>query len=143
MQIHIPHFLLVEDNMSHAELVRESMVMNRFANQLDCVETAEDALVYLEDWVKTESEDRQLIILLDLKLPYMSGIEFLRKIKSHPKYRPIPVVILTTSDAESDRIEAYEAYANSYLNKPLEFDKFQGMVQQLGLYWGIVNAQTH
>ena len=140
MKVQIPHFLLVEDNEAHAELVRESMEINRFANRLDHVETAEEALVYLNNWVNDVAELRHLIILLDLKLPGMSGIDFLKKIKGDPKLRPTPVVILTTSDAESDRIAAYQAYANSYLMKPLEFDKFQGMVQQLGLYWGIVNT---
>ncbi len=138
--IQIPHFLLIEDNEAHAELVRESMDMHRFANQLDHVETAEEGLDFLEKWVSASNEFRNLIVLLDLKLPGMDGIAFLKETKSHPKFRSIPIVILTTSESERDRMDAYEAYANSYLTKPLEFEKFQGLVQQLGLYWGIINT---
>lgn len=140
MTIQIPHFLLIEDNDAHAELVRESMTMHRFANKLDHVLTAEDGLKFIETWVAEHGDAGKLIVLLDLKLPGMDGIEFLREIKSHPKFRAIPTVILTTSDSDRDRQNAYAAYANSYLIKPLEFEKFQGLVQQLGLYWGIVNC---
>lgn len=129
------HFLLIEDDDSHAELIRLSMEDNHIANTLDRVGDGAQALRYLRREPPFESASRPGVILLDLKLPRLDGHQVLEQIKSDETLRTIPVVVLTTSDAEADRHRAYSSHANSYLVKPVDFDKFHAMVRDLQLYW--------
>ncbi len=130
--------LLVEDNLAHAELVLRSFEDHCVANQIYHVADGEAALDYL--WRRGNFADpadspRPHVILLDLRLPKLDGLEVLKKIKSAPDFETIPVIILTTSAAERDVVKAYEARANSYLVKPVDFDKFTKLMEELGFYW--------
>ena len=134
------HFLLVEDDDSHAKLTLRSLRSNRVANTVDRVADGAQAMQYLRRESAFVDRPRPDVILLDLKLPKLDGHEVLQRVKEDPALRDIPVVILTTSDAETDRARAYLHHANSYLVKPVDFEKFRQMVQELCLYWGIWNA---
>jgi CheY-like chemotaxis protein len=136
------HFLLVEDDDSHAELVRRNLAKERVENSLDRVVDGEQAMRYLRQEAPFEQAARPDVILLDLKLPKVDGHEVLRTIKSDPDLRPIPVVVLTTSDAEADREQAYALNANSYLVKPIDFEQFRRIVKDLSLYWGVWNRRS-
>jgi len=130
--------LLVEDNADHAELVRrnleDAVVVNRFQH----VEDGEAALDYLYGrgaYTDHQRYPRPHLILLDLRLPRIDGLEVLKQIKHDPNLHTIPVVILTTSDAERDMALAYEHNANSYLTKPVDFGRFSVLLKDLGFYW--------
>jgi CheY-like chemotaxis protein len=135
-------FLLVEDDDDHAQLVIRSLENNRVSNGITRVKDGVEALDFLFQRGKYKNQVLPDIILLDLKLPKMDGHEVLRKIKSDPRLKVIPVVILTTSAAESDKAMAYGEHANSYLVKPLDFDSFRKMAEELNLYWGVLNQPS-
>lgn len=128
--------LLIEDNEDHAELVKRSFEDNAVANKLIHIKDGGEAEKYLFE--NNEMKDRRNypnLILLDLRLPKIDGLDILKKIKTDEKLKNIPVVVLTSSHAEKDLITAYTNYANSYLVKPLDFSKFTGMMKDLGFYW--------
>jgi CheY-like chemotaxis protein len=135
-------FLLVEDDEDHAQLVIRSLENNRVTNGIYHVKDGAEALDFLFRRGKYQSQSLPDIILLDLKLPKVDGHEVLRQVKSDPQLKVIPIVVLTTSAAESDRATAYEEHANSYLVKPLDFNSFRKMAEELNLYWGVWN-QPH
>lgn len=130
--------LLVEDNPDHAELVLRSFEEHRVANRIFHVQDGEAALDYLfrkgiyED---PNSSPRPHVILLDLRLPKIDGLEVLKEIKSSNVLQDIPVVALTTSESEQDMAGAYRRHVNSYLVKPVDFDKFSKLMDDLGFYW--------
>lgn len=132
-------FLLIEDDPDHAHLIRRSLENNRVANQVEHVKNGAEALEYLFHQGIYKDKSLPDVILLDLKLPKVDGHEVLRRIKNDEQLKVIPVVILTTSAAETDREKAYKEYANSYLVKPLDFNSFKKMADELNLYWGIWN----
>lgn len=130
--------LLVEDNLDHAELVIRNLEDFKVANRVSHVEDGEAALDYLHG--KGEYADRKRfpmphLMLLDLRLPKVDGLQVLKEIKSNEKLLALPVVVLTTSDAERDMAIAYEYHANSYLTKPVDFNDFSQMLGDLGFYW--------
>ncbi len=130
--------LLVEDNRDHAELVMRTMEDFQVANSIIHVEDGEVALNYL--YGRDIYADRTIfpvphLILLDLRLPKVDGLDVLRDIKGDETLRSLPVVILTTSDAERDMAMAYEYHANSYVTKPVNFDDFSKLLKDLGFYW--------
>lgn len=130
--------LLVEDNPDHAELVMRSFKNHRMANMLYHVTDGEEALDYLfrrGAYADPEKSPGPHVILLDLRLPRMDGLEVLREIKSSDKLAKIPVVILSTSGTEQDTAKAYEYSANSYVLKPLDFQAFAQLMDELGFYW--------
>ncbi len=130
--------LLVEDNPSHAELVVRSFEEYHIVNDLYHVPDGEAALNYLyqrEEFADPETSPRPDVILLDLRLPKIDGLEVLETVKSSDELKAIPVVVLTTSNAERDVARAYDHHVNSYLVKPLEFPEFAEMMRDLGLYW--------
>ena len=130
--------LLVEDNEDHAELVQRSFEDNRVANKIYWVKDGEEALDYLfrrGAYVDTASSPRPNLILLDLRLPKVDGIEVLKTVKTDEKLKMIPVVVLTSSESEKDICKVYDFHANSYLVKPLDFGKFTNLMQDLGFYW--------
>ena len=130
--------LLVEDNPDHAELVKRNLEEFQVANHIYHVEDGEAALDYVyrrntySDQVKFPRPD---LILLDLRLPRIDGLEVLKQIKCDLTLQAIPVVVLTTSDAEKDLAQAYEYHANSYVTKPVNFDNFSRLLRDLGYYW--------
>lgn len=129
--------LLVEDDPAHAEIVRRNLEGFRVGNHLEHVTDGQSALDYLYGKGKwTDSNpSRPHIILLDLRLPKVDGLEVLRIIKEDPNLNSIPVVILTTSAAEADMTKAYAHHVNSYLVKPLDLNQFVDLVGSLGYYW--------
>lgn len=130
--------LLVEDNLDHAELIARSFEDHRVANKLFHVTDGEAALDYLfrrEDYADPEKSPTPHVILLDLRLPKIDGQEVLRQIKASNELKQVPVVVLTTSEAEKDVHSAYKNGANSYLAKPVDFDKFTQLMDDLGFYW--------
>jgi CheY-like chemotaxis protein len=138
--------LLVEDDPAHAEIVRRNFESFRVANRLMHVRDGQAALDYLYrhgDYSNPERAPRPGLILLDLRLPKVDGIEVLRTLKSDAGLSPIPVVVLTTSAAETDLVRAYENHANSYLVKPVEFPQFVQMMEALGYYWLVWNAHPY
>lgn len=130
-------FLLVEDDDAHAELVERALRGNRVGNVLDRARDGEEALRRLRREPPHEDAPLPDVVLLDLKLPKVGGHEVLAAIKSDPALRHLPVVVLTTSAAERDRAAAHEAHVNSYLVKPVDFERFRQMVSDLSLYWGV------
>jgi CheY-like chemotaxis protein len=130
-------FLLVEDDDDHAEIVLRSLEKNRVANTVHRVADGEEAVKYLRGEGSYAGRPRPDVVLLDLRLPKLDGHEVLKIIKTDPQLLTIPVVVLTTSDAESDRARAYEHHANSYIVKPVDFAQFRQMVSDLSLYWGV------
>ena len=130
--------LLVEDNPAHAELVRRSLGGHPILNKIFHVSNGELALDYLfrrGAYLDPAQSPRPHLILLDLRLPRIDGLEVLKEIKTTPGLKKIPVVILTTSAAEQDVINAYEQHVNSYLVKPLNFENFTRLMNNLGFYW--------
>lgn len=130
--------LLVEDNPAHAELVQRSLENHRVANRIYHVADGKAALAYLfrqGSYADEARSPRPHMILLDLRLPKIGGLEVLRQIKTSEEIKHIPVVILTTSAAELDMVRAYEHNANGYVVKPLDFDKFRQLMDELGYFW--------
>jgi two-component system, response regulator len=138
--------LLVEDNPDDAELVMMALEQNK--NIAECkIHFAKDGIEALQYLFDPEDEDPTLInrphlILLDLKLPRINGLEVLRRIKSHPEAKKIPIVILTSSNEEKDIVESYHFGANSYIRKPVDFNQFTEAVNQIGLYGLVLNMQS-
>ena len=130
--------LLVEDNPAHAELVLRSFEDHRVANTIVHLSDGESALDYLfrrGPFADPEESPRPHVILLDLRLPRMDGLEVLKEIRSSDDLHTLPVVILTTSEAERDVAMAYEQHTNSYVVKPLDFEGFTALMEDLGFYW--------
>ncbi len=134
--------LMVEDNPNDAELALRSLKKNNITNSVVHVTDGEEALDFLfargkfahrtlENWPK--------VVLLDLKLPKVDGLELLRAMRADPRTKLIPVVVLTTSREESDIVESYRLGVNSYIVKPVDFDKFTEAVKDMGLYWLLLN----
>ncbi len=132
------NILLVEDNPDHAELVLRSFEQHEIPNTIYQAHNGEEALDYLfrrGQYTDPQSAPFPKVILLDLRLPRINGLEVLKEIKNDKELRKIPVVILTTSEAEQDIAKAYEYHANSYLVKPINFTKFANLMEELGFYW--------
>jgi CheY-like chemotaxis protein len=130
--------LFIEDNEDHAELVRRNMSDHRVANEIRHVADGAAALDYLHrrgEYADPESSPRPHVVLLDLRLPKVDGLEVLRQIQEDEDLRRIPVVVLTTSEKETDIAKAYDYNANAYLVKPVDFSKFSDLLRDLGFFW--------
>ncbi len=134
--------LLVEDNPHDAELTLRVLKKHNLTNRLVWVKDGAEAL----DFIFGSSDDPAVplnqpprVVLLDLKLPKLDGHEVLRRLKADPRTRTIPVVVLTSSHEETDIVRSYQLGVNSYIVKPVDFDNFAGAVQQLGMYWVLLN----
>jgi two-component system response regulator len=135
------HILLVEDNPDDVELTIHALKRNNIVNTVEIVRDGQEALDYLFYTGKYTNSTHSLpsIILLDLKLPKVDGIDILRKIKLDRKRKLIPVVVLTSSKEERDVIDSYDLGVNSYIRKPVDFDQFVDTVKQIGFYWLLIN----
>jgi len=134
--------LLVEDNPTDAELAIRALKKNNFANNLVWVKDGAEALDFLfatGAYSECQAGNGPKVILLDLRLPKVDGMEVLRRIKEDERTRTIPVVVLTSSKEDRDVAESYQLGVNSYISKPVEFDAFAKVVAELGLYWLLVN----
>jgi hypothetical protein len=129
--------LLVEDNPVDLDLTMRAFKSQKLDNPVLTARDGEEALAYIETWEK--GEPRPVVILLDLKMPKVNGLEVLKVLKSHPAFKTIPVVVLTTSSETSDVREAYQLGANSYIVKPVDFEKFLDVAKQIDLYWRVLN----
>lgn len=130
--------LLVEDNPDDEALTRRAFERSTVANDLQVVRDGQEALDHLFG-EGASSRPTPALILLDLKLPKVDGLEVLKQIRVHERTRLIPVVILTSSVEETDLVAVYSSGANSYVRKPVDFEEFSESVRQLGLYWLVVN----
>lgn len=134
--------LIVEDNPNDAEMALRALKKNKLTNNVLVVEDGEEALNFIfrkGKYSERNNESSPKMILLDLKLPKVDGLEVLREIKSNPETKVTPVIVLTSSKEESDIVESYKLGVNSYIVKPVDFDKFVDAVRDLGLYWLLLN----
>jgi len=134
--------LMVEDNLYDEELALHALRNHNLANHIQVVHDGAEALDYVFctcNYAHRSIEDAPKLILLDLKLPKVDGLEVLKRIKSDPRTKSIPVVMLTSSSQERDIIESYELGVNSYIVKPVDFEQFSQAVQQIGFYWLLLN----
>lgn len=142
--MHAIEILLVEDNPHDAEMALRALKKNNLTNNVLVVGDGAEALDYLYSrgkYAGNGGNPRPRIILLDLKLPKVDGKEVLRTIKNDPEKKVIPVIVLTSSAEERDIFESYQLGVNSYIIKPVDFDKFVDSVRELGLYWLLLNTQ--
>ncbi len=135
----MPHsILLVEDNPMDVDLTQRAFNKRHLINALDVARDGEEALEWIAKW--DAGAPRPMVILLDLNLPKVSGLEVLRAFKSHPLYKTIPVVVLTTSKLDADVNGTYASGANSYIVKPVSFEKFMEVAAQIEVYWLMLNT---
>ena len=137
--VHDVEILLVEDNPADAELTLRALRKNNLTNRVHVARDGEEALAYLFGNETNPAQALPRVVLLDLKLPKVDGIEVLARIKSDPRTRRLPVVVLTSSREEPDIARCYELGVNSYIVKPVGFEKFVPAVTQAGLYWLLLN----
>ena len=134
--------LLVEDNPDDVKLTLRALAKSRIANEVVVVRDGVEALEFLNCSGKFSDRNPDVlpqVVLLDLKMPRMDGLEFLQRLRSTERTRLLPVVVLTTSSEDRDRVESYKLGANSYVRKPVDFKQFVEAVQHLGLYWLVLN----
>jgi two-component system response regulator len=134
--------LLIEDNPRDAEMAMRALKKNNLANRLVWVKDGAEAIDYIFGRAEAPgvfSSSRPKLVLLDLKLPKVDGLEILERLKRDPRTCNIPVVVLTSSREESDIVRSYQAGVNSYIVKPVNFEKFTESVKQLGMYWLLLN----
>ena len=134
--------ILIEDNPDDVELTLDALKVHKLANRVKVLRDGAEALEYIFCTGQYADRDicvRPKVILLDLKLPKVDGIEVLRRIRSHERTKTLPVVVLTSSNEQKDRIDSYELGVNSYIVKPVEFDNFAQAVADIGFYWVLLN----
>jgi len=135
--------LLIEDNAADVELTQRAFEVDHLANRIEIVRDGAEALDFLfcRGAYGNRSFDRPpRLVLMDLKLPKVDGLEVLRQVKDDPRTKAIPIIVMTSSTEENDLVRSYHYGANSYIQKPVDFGDFQKIVKTLGLYWLLVNA---
>jgi len=132
-----PPILLVEDNPVDIDLTLRAFARRKLANSVLVARDGEEALAWIPRW--EAGETKPAVILLDLNIPRIDGLTVLKALKTHPEFRDIPIVVLTTSKEDRDISKAYELGANSYIVKPVDFDNFMDVAQQIELYWCVYN----
>ena len=134
--------LLVEDSPDDVELTLHALQEGNLANRIQVARDGAEALEFLfgtGEYAGRRAEDTPKLVLLDLKMPKVDGLEVLRRVKSDPRTKTVPVVVLTSSEEERDIVESYQLGVNSYVTKPVDFEQFTEAVRQLGLYWMLFN----
>lgn len=134
--------LLVEDNPDDLELALFALNKNNFANKIHVARDGEEALDFL--FCRAQHGGRSFeqpprVVLLDLKLPKVDGLEVLRALKNDPRTKAVPVVVMTSSKQQRDMVEGYQLGVNSYIQKPIDFSEFREIIKQLGYYWLVIN----
>ncbi len=135
-----PPILLVEDNPVDLDLTLRAFARKRLANPVEIARDGEEALAFMARW--DAGEALPVVILLDVKLPRVNGLEVLRQLKAHERFRRIPVVMLTSSAEDSDLRTAYDLGVNSYIVKPVDFSKFVDVAEQIEVYWCVFNRKA-
>lgn len=137
----LKRILLVEDNANDIELAFAALEENHLANEVIVARDGEEALdyIYRRGIYKLRAEGHPAVVLLDLKLPKVDGLEVLKQLKSDPDTRTIPVVMMTSSREEKDLVTSYGSGVNAYVVKPMDFGEFVSAIKELGLFWGVVN----
>jgi CheY-like chemotaxis protein len=137
----LKRILLVEDSANDIELILAALAENKLANEVVVVRDGEEALDYLyrRGIFQLRMEGHPVVVLLDLKLPKIDGLEVLAQLKSDPELRVIPVVMLTSSREEQDLIRSYNLGTNAYVVKPVDFHEFVDAIKNMGLFWAVVN----
>ena len=133
--------LLIEDNPMDVDLTLRAFKRRRVTNVIHVARDGEEALAWIARW--EAGEPWPAVILLDLKLPKVDGLDVLRQLKQHPTLRVIPVVVLTTSGEGGDIMAAYQLGVNSYIVKPVEFEKFMDVSEKIDLYWTVINKRSY
>ena len=141
-ELHKVEILLVEDNSQDIELALYALRRENLANHIEVARDGEEALDFL--FCRGRHSGRNMdeqprLVLLDLKLPKVDGLEVLRQIKGDPRTKAIPIVIMTSSREETDMVQGYKLGVNAYIQKPVDFDQFRQIVNQIGLFWLVVN----
>jgi two-component system, response regulator len=134
--------LLVEDNPDDIDLTLYALRRNNLANAVHIVRDGEEALDFLfcrGNYSERRFDDPPKVVLLDLKLPKVDGLEVLRSLKGDKRTRAVPIVVMTSSKEQRDMIDGYQLGVNSYIQKPVDFDEFRDLIKQLGFYWLVVN----
>ena len=134
--------LLVEDNQEDMELTLHALTKENLANHIHVARDGEEALEFLNGNAES-GRSLPKLVLLDLKLPKIDGMQVLKQIKSDPRTKTVPVVILTSSKEERDLCNGYQLGANSYIQKPVDFEQFRETVTRAGLYWLLINQPMH
>ncbi len=129
--------LLIEDNPMDVDLTRRAFSRRNVINTIEVARDGEEAIGYIRRW--ESGETWPVVILLDINLPKVNGLEVLRELKTHPMLQKIPVIVLTSSAEDRDIQRAYELGANSYIVKPVDFEKFIDVAAQIDLYWNVIN----
>ncbi|MGD9488563.1 MAG: response regulator [Calditrichaceae bacterium] len=137
----VKKILLVEDDKNDLELTLSALDENHLSNEIDIVRDGEEALDYLYRRGRFKDRDKEnpAVILLDLKLPKVNGMEVLKQVKGDPDLKSIPIVMLTSSREEKDLVSSYNLGVNAFVVKPVEFERFVDAVKQLGLFWAVLN----
>ena len=139
-----PHILLVEDNNDDIELTMLAFQRSRIANRVDVVKDGEAALDYLVgrgDYQDNTSAPMPAVVLLDIQLPKLDGLEVLQQVRANERIRRVPIVMLTSSRQQEDLVRSYDLGANSFIRKPVEFDKFVDAIKQVEMYWLLLNER--
>ena len=137
--VSLPPILLVEDNPMDLDLTLRAFSKKKFSNQVHIARNGEEALAFIPRWEAGEA--LPAVILLDINLPKINGLEVLRQLKAHERFRRIPVVVLTSSREDKDLKTAYDLGVNSYIEKPVSFNKFMEVAEQIELYWCVLNER--
>lgn len=137
----LKRILLVEDSPNDVELTLTALEENRLANEVIVTRDGEEALDYLHrrGIFKLRAEGNPAVVLLDLKLPKVDGLQVLAAMREHPELRSVPVVMLTSSREEQDLLRSYSLGVNAYVVKPVDFSEFVSAIKELGLFWAIIN----
>jgi two-component system, response regulator len=144
MKVREGHILLVEDSPEDRDLTLHALQKENLANQIQVARDGEEALDFLfcrGAFSGRRPDELPSLVLLDMKLPKVNGIEVLRQIKSDEHIKVVPVVILTSSKEERDLVDSYNLGANSYIQKPVDFDQFRETVKRVGMYWLVTNQR--
>lgn len=137
--------LLVEDNPDHVMITKKALKEAKVINEVYVVEDGREALAFLQhqgQYQDLATSPKPGLILLDINMPKLSGTEVLKKIKADPELKRIPVVMLTVTKRDEDIVRSYDHGCNSFVQKPVEFDRFVQIIKEIGLYWGLLNITS-